>query len=258
MITPQQLIQRLDDIGQSLAQTSHALALIGLGSAAETERMDAYSDLDFFVIVEPGHKQTFLQNLSWLTAVSPLAYCFQNTADGHKLLFEDGIFCETAVFEPAELSHIPFAEGRIVWKADGIDDAIRTPIKPPTPHTPHPVEWLVGEALTNLYVGLGRYQRGEKLSAYFFVQQYAVGRILDLSPYVAAETAVSKDPFTPDRRYEQRFPTLAHHLPNFIQGYAHTPQSALAILAFLDQHFDVNPALKAKIVELATLKEVIK
>ena len=36
--------------------------------------------------------------------------------DGHKVLFEDDVFCEFAVFEAHELVNIPFAEGKIIWK----------------------------------------------------------------------------------------------------------------------------------------------
>ena len=42
-------------------------------------------------------------------------------------------------------------------------------------------EWSLGEALTNLYVGLSRLRRGEKLSAMRLIQYHAVDRILELS-----------------------------------------------------------------------------
>ena len=74
------LLKRLDEIGHSLEQINHTLALIGMGSVGlELERLDAYSDLDFFVIVEPGYKHSFLKDLHWLSALCPVAYCFPNT-----------------------------------------------------------------------------------------------------------------------------------------------------------------------------------
>jgi lincosamide nucleotidyltransferase len=246
----QQLLARLDEIGQSLAQTSQALALLGLGSVGiQLDRIDDYSDLDFFVIVKPGQKFAFIQKLDWLESVCPVVFSFQNTADGHKALYEDGIFCEFAVFEPDELANMPFAEGRIVWKADGVDDALRLPQKRSTP-SKQTAEWQLGEALTNLYVGLGRYWRGEKLSAARFIQGYAVDRLLDLSALVETEEPAYRDLFTPERRYEQRFPQTAALLPQFIQGYERSPESARAILEFLGQHFQVNPHLKKMILEL--------
>jgi lincosamide nucleotidyltransferase len=54
----QSLLKRLNEIGHSLEKSGHALALIGLGSVGlELDRLDSYSDLDFFVIVENGHKR---------------------------------------------------------------------------------------------------------------------------------------------------------------------------------------------------------
>ena len=104
----QSLLIRLNEIGRSLEQSDHALALIGLGSVGlELDRLDCYSDLDFFAIVEAGYKHTYLDSLQWLSGVHPIAYSFPNTEDGYKILFADGIFCEFAVFEPAELEHIP-------------------------------------------------------------------------------------------------------------------------------------------------------
>lgn len=243
------LLNRLDDIGQALERTGHALALIGLGSVGrETDRLDDFSDLDFFVIVEPGHKARYLHNLDWLRAAGPLAYSFQNTPDGYKALFTDDVFCEFAVFEEPELRQIPYAPGRIVWKRAGIDDALASPAEPPAPPAERSVEWLLGEALTNLYVGLGRHRRGEKLSAARFIQGYAVDRVVELAHWVERAGPAHVDPFVSERRFERRFPTVAHELPYFMPGYEHNIAAARAILAFLARHFDINAAMKQAIL----------
>ncbi|MCL4265345.1 MAG: hypothetical protein KJ069_19170 [Anaerolineae bacterium] len=250
MTHPQKLLQRLDDIGRLLAGTDGVVALIGLGSAgSETARLDDFSDLDFFVIVQAGYKQAFIEDLGWLTAVHPITYQFLNTADGYKLLFADDIFCEFAIFEPAELAHIPFTAARIIWQTDTFDASLVQPKQPPV--TARDADWLVGEAITNLYVGLCRYRRGEKLSAARFVQGYAVDRVLELAALVEEEQPAFRDVFGAERRFEQRFPDTAVSLPHFVPGYDHTPQAALALLHFLETHFTVSPAMKNLIVSLA-------
>ena len=60
-----------------------------------------------------------------------------------------------------------------------------------------------------------------------------------------------KDIFANERRFEQRFPGLTAELPRFVQGYERTPESALAILDFLESRFPVNAALAAIIRQLA-------
>lgn len=252
MPTPAALLARLEAIGASLAASGQALALIGLGSVGqELARLDAYSDLDFFAVVQPGSKARYLESLDWLSGVAPVAYAFRNTADGFKLLYADGIFCEFAVFEPHELAVAAYAPGRLIWKAPGVPDSWAVPAQPAPAPPARSTGWLLGEALTNLYVGLGRYRRGEKLIAARFIQHYAVDRVLELASRLETEQPAWRDDFSIERRFEARFPHTGARLPDFIQGYDRSPQSALAVLAFLESHFEVNPALAAQIRLLA-------
>jgi lincosamide nucleotidyltransferase B/F len=240
----QALLNRLNEIGRSLEQSGHALALIGLGSVGlELDRLDAYSDLDFFAIVEEGYKQAYLHSLQWLSDIHPIAYSFLNTEDGYKVLFEDGIFCEFAVFESAELESIPFAPGRMVWKEMEVTDTFGQPTSAPSSKQQRDKDWLLGEALTNLYVGLNREKRGEKLSATRFIQGYAVDRILELAEYIEPSSDTQRDPFVNERRFEQRFPNLIPQLGAWMQGYEKNRESALASLGFLERHFEVNEPL---------------
>ena len=86
------LLDRMERIGRSVAEKDGTLMLLALGSIGqETERLDEYSDLDFFLIVEDGQKARFIDQLDWLE-VEPLHYQFQNTKDGHKIMYQDGIY----------------------------------------------------------------------------------------------------------------------------------------------------------------------
>lgn len=226
------LLDRLDAIGRALRDSGHGLALIGLGSVGdELHRLDDWSDLDFFAIVEAGHKARYIDRLDWLAAAHPLAWHCRNTVDGHKALMADGVFCEFAVFEPQELDAIPFAPGRIVWKRDDVDAAIARPRRPTPSPQPPGEEWIVGEALSCLLIGLQRFHRGERLSAARFVQGHALDRLLELDalrdPVAARENA---DPFNRERRLEARRPALAARLPALVPGIDGTPQAALAML----------------------------
>ncbi|KQX66987.1 hypothetical protein [Paenibacillus sp. Root444D2] len=97
---------RLEQIGESLRKTGKARALIGFGSMAEQERVDAYSDLDFLVIPKKGFKTELIENLDWLTSISPVGYYYQFTADGYKLFYRDGIFCDFGILEACLLPDI--------------------------------------------------------------------------------------------------------------------------------------------------------
>ena len=249
MSNKEKLLSRLDEIGQVLKKSEKALALLGLGSVGiELGRLDEYSDLDFFVITKIGCKSYFLDNLDWLKSISDLAFYFQNTKDGYKVLFDDGIFCEFAVFEPDELSKIPFSQGRIIWKEDINENICKPIIK--TEKTAQSKEWIIGEILTNLYIGLGRYRRGEKLSATRFIQSYAVDRVLELACYIEQKNHNNVDIFSNERRFEQIYPNISKQLPKFIQGYEHCQESAIEIIKFVEKHFEINNKMKTAILAL--------
>lgn len=254
-IAPEQLLARLDDIAAALRQSGHAQALIALGSVGlERYRLDQYSDLDFFVIVDPGYKARYIDSLDWLEAAHPLAWHFRNTVDGHKALSRDGVFCEFAVFEPQELAAIPFAPGRVVWRRPDVEESIAVPRRP-LPEARLPDEgWIVGEALSCLYVGLQRWHRGERLSAARMVQGHALDRLVELDAlrFTHTPSPVSVDPFSLERRLEQRQPDLARELPRLVPGYSHTPQAALAILAALEQRgASLDTSMRERIRDLA-------
>ena len=255
-MNPELLISRLDQIGESLELDSQALALIGLGSVGqELERLDAYSDLDFFVIVESGAKRRYLEDLGWLERLAPIAYCFLNSPDGYKLLFADGIFCEFAVFEPDELAVIPFSAGRVVWKRAHVSDAIALPVRQPPEPSRSGREYLLGEILTNLYVGMGRERRGERLSAMRFIQSYAVDRLIELSDQIFEPSPSRRDIFASERRFEQRHPGLKDQLAGWVQGYERNRESALAILEFLESHFEINQPIARAIRDLCQFED---
>jgi hypothetical protein len=254
-ITPDLLLDRLQRIADVLRDSGDALALIGLGSVGlDRHRLDAQSDLDFFAIVAPGSKARFLERLDWLEAAHPVAWHFRNTVDGHKALMDDGVFCEFAVFEPQELDAIPFAPGRVVWRRADVDESIALPRKPLPAQALPDETWVVGEALSNLLVGLHRWLRGERLSASRLVQVHALDRLIELDALrrTPSDAATPADPFNRERRLELRQPALAAELPALVPGYSHTPAAAIGVLGAVRRRTSlVNEAVAQRIRQLA-------
>lgn len=201
------MLALLNDIANRLSSDPDALALLALGSAGtHQERLDEHSDLDFFVIARDKYK--FLDDLGWLGFVE---WWHRDTPDGCKALV-NGIYCEFAVFLPEELPAIRFEAPRVLWQREGVSLTDR--------NVPSPADqdWLVDEVLSNLYVGLHRWLRGERLSAMRMVQGDALDNLLRL---VGAD-----DPFSPSRRAER----LGLPWALLAGGYDQTPAAARAIL----------------------------
>lgn len=249
----EKLLLRLEQISQSLQKTGKAKALIGFGSVSEMDRIDAYSDLDFLVVAKDEYKVDLIQNIDWLTSIAPVGYYFLFVEDGYKLFYEDGIFCDFGILEEEKVKQIPHAEGRIIWCEEGFDKSICQS----THSCDYEIKSIVdidkeiGEALTDIYVGLCRFARGEKLSAARHIQNYAIDRLLACSSLLSEEKGAYKDPFQNERRYEKRYADLAAYLPNMIQGYEKCPESALAIIKFIEKFYKINHFMKTTITNFA-------
>jgi hypothetical protein len=238
-VTPDRLLAGLDAIGESLSRDHQALALLALGSCGlEVARLDPYSDLDFFVIVEEAAKARFIADLSWLTTGSERLFAHRNTRDGWKTLDADGVFCEFAVFYPGELAQIPFAEGRVVWARHGFDISI---LQPATASSKVDLAWTCDEALTNILIGLKRYLRGEKLSA----QRMISGHAADL---VCQSLAAGNqgDRFNPWRRIEQAKADYAVELEDALDAKT-PPMVARALVEILAKRWQLSEALVEEI-----------
>ena len=113
------------------------------------------------------------------------------------------------------------------------------------------IDHVVGEAVTNLYVGLGRYLRGEKMSALKFVQGYPIDGLLSVMHLLEPETAYFPDAFGNERRMERRFPKFSEIVAGMLQGYDKTPESALRLLEYLESIYPVNDRMSREIRALA-------
>jgi hypothetical protein len=246
---PERLLQRLDALAEVLAGRGDAIALIGHGSVGvDLHRLDEHSDLDFFVIVDDGAKQRYLGSIDWLEALHPVAYSFHNTVDGRKVLFEDGLFAEYAVFTVDELARSTFSPGRVVWQRPDAPEGLELPARDPGSHqTP---EYHLNEALTNLYVGLHREARGERLSATRFIQCYAVDRVITMRDLEKGQRP--QDEFAVERGVEDRFTADELPLAQFVPGYGHNRAAALAILEWLEAHAEVDTVMADAVRALAT------
>jgi hypothetical protein len=248
---PQRLLRRLDELGAVLARRGDALALFGVGSVGvDVERLDDHSDIDFFAVVEDDAKQRYLDSIEWLEELAPVVFSFENSVDGRKVLFADGIFAEYAVFTLGELRAQSYPPLRLVWRRDDApadlkDGAGRLPGASPHDNA----EWQVNEALTNLYVGLHRELRGERLSAMRFIQVHAVDRLLTFLDLT--ESTWKQDAFVVERGAEKRHAASPLPLAELAPGYERNREAALAILTWLEERVAVNEVLAAVIRQLA-------
>ena len=220
-------LKRFDQIIQFNQSKDYVLGFIGFGSMHHKHRLDAYSDIDFFIIVDDDYKETFLKDISWLE-VAPIAWWYQETKDGLKVIYNDGIFLEFAVFTQSELSGIPFETGTVYYLKEGVSEHIFAPKQLPKKDIDK--TYVFNTWLSNLYIGLLREMRGEKVAAFLMIQVYASHHFLTLlNPKV-------DDPFVVERRIESR---LSLDYEVLYAGYQGNMDSAKYQLLVLDETFEI-------------------
>lgn len=247
--TTHPLLAVLDRLGGVLERRGDAVALLGLGSVGrDRHRLDEHSDADFFVVVDEGCVPHYLADTDWLEAAHPVAWSFAHTHDGRKVLFADGRFAEYAVFTLGELRGIPYPPALTVWaRPDAPADLETSRLDPPAAPS---VEHQVGEAVTNLYVGLHRDLRGERLSATRFVQVFAVDRLLTVLDLLGVGDGRPQDLFAVERGAERRFGRVLD-VARLTPGVDDNAAAALLVLETLERYAAVDPAPAAAVRELA-------
>ena len=169
----------IDALIAALQPDDRVLGLVALGSMATLTRADAYSDYDFFVITRPGKQERFRQRQDWLPGHDNIALVYRETEHGLKVLFNAGRLAEYAVFDPDELTVARVNDYRILF--DKADIAARmarvrdaTAREASEKRESQSDAFHFGQFVCLLYVGCGRWARGEKLSGRQFVAGHAL------------------------------------------------------------------------------------
>ncbi|HYO24292.1 MAG TPA: hypothetical protein VEQ85_05020 [Lacipirellulaceae bacterium] len=239
-MTPEEYDTFTRELQGRLAADARVLGLVALGSmAARDYRPDRWSDHDFFVVVAPGTQEAMRADLAWLPGRERIVLSFRETAHGHKVLYDDGHLLEFALFDLEELSLAHVNRYRVLLDRAGIEARLRQMAAASARHG-HGVasdEALIGQFLANLLVGIGRYRRGEQLSAAQFVKTFALRHLLILfTRHLPAPQHALLDNLDPFRRFERVFPSLGAEL-NTILGQE-LPLAANALLALAQRELE--------------------
>ena len=175
-------------------------------------------------------------------------WSFENSDAGRKALLEGDLFAEYAVFSLADLATAGYPPGRIHWSRADAPAGLEMP-RTPVPQ-PASLEHQVGEAITNLYVGLHRDLRGERLTATRFIQGYAVDRWVTVLGHLGLGAGAPQDVFVVDRGVERRFGADVLPLADLVPGYERNAHAAATLLGLLEAHVELDPTIVAAVRDL--------
>ena len=237
-MTPEKYQRFTQQLISQLSNEPHVLGLVALGSMAALDyKPDQWSDHDFFVIVESGHQEHFRTNFHWLPEANEIIFSFRETAHGVKILYTNAHLLEFAIFDLNELNLARINRYRILIDRCELETHMQKVVTFTKEQSARVnPDWLFGQFLTNLLVGVGRYHRGEHLSASFFVKGSAF-RNLTLLFHTFAESPYAQllDDLDPFRRMEIALPEIGKKLNQFLQ--LDTPDAASEMLELAKESF---------------------
>jgi predicted nucleotidyltransferase len=219
-----------EELRRRLETDERVVGLVALGSMARRDYApDAFSDHDFFVITRPGEQEHFRKESRWVPEAGRLVLWMRETAHGVKALFESGHLLEFAAFSPDELHLARVNRYRVLLDRGGVEETLAAVARHTAQQGAPDDGWLLGQFVTQLLIGAGRYARGERLSGHSRVKEDALRHLVRLlTRHVHSEQAALLDDLDAVRRFERVFPTLGQELNAALAQ--ETPQAALRML----------------------------
>jgi len=219
-----------------LQQHDQVIGLVAVGSMAERNYLpDEWSDHDFYIITHPGQQNYYRSNYDWLPDPGEIAWVFPETEHGVKVIYRDGHLVEYAVFDLQELNVAKANRFRVLIDKGGVQQAMAAVASATIEwSTKSTDQYLAGQFLTNLLVGIGRYRRGERMSAHKFIKGSAPGYLVTLfSRHVCSADPNLVDNIDSTRRFERTHPELGRELERLM--LVTLPESARGQLALFQQ-----------------------
>ena len=210
-----------EQLNENVKQYAAVKGLIAVGSMACIDyQPDEWSDHDFFLIVEKGHQQYYRTNMEWLPHHKSIAFHFQETEHGVKVVYNNGHLLEFAVFDVDELFLAKVNRYRILLDRCDIRERmekIRQKTEKDNNNSIPDNKYLAGQFLTNLLVGVGRFRRGEAISANFFIKQSALENLLKLIIYnLPSPKKDLLDNINHRRRFEFVYPEIGKEIDELL------------------------------------------
>lgn len=213
------------------------IGLIFVGSAAATERVDQYSDQDFFLVVKEGTGEGFRQDLSWLPNSSDIALHPRETAHGLKVVYQNGDVLEFAVFEDSELELSAANDYKVVLDRADLTERMAKIAERSIPGEVSRAQELE-LFLSLILIGVGRARRGEVLAAEQHIKGYALNHALRLIRLAKPVDASKKDSLNAYRRFEFDYPELGRELQDVMLRPTEESAKSLAALVLREINSD--------------------
>jgi hypothetical protein len=257
----QKFLAYRESLRDNLLQLPQVIGLVFVGSAADTSRVDKWSDHDFFVVTTPGSAEALRQDLSWLPHFEHIVLSPRETEHGLKVVFTDGRVLEFAIFEDAELELAGANDFAVFIDKANIQNRMDAIAKRSVPGAFDEVREFE-LFLCQLLIGVGRARRGEVLIAGQHMRTYALTNLLGLIRHWAKPktgTQHLEDNLNRFRRFEKQYPAEAAQVEALLEQDPEACAKGMLelVMQVAATNFEGSNLLETAANQIATLKKAL-
>lgn len=223
-----------DRLSANASANDEVIGLVFLGSAADHSRVDEWSDHDFYLVVKNGLGEKYRNDLGWIPDIEHAILTPRETAHGLKVVFDDGRVLEFAVFEDNELELSAANHWMVSVDKQAITERMQKIAERSRPVGSPEFSTEFELFLAQLLIGVGRFRRGEVLTAGQFIRSYIVKRLITLTRLAHAPVPGSEskeDNLDGFRRFELQYPSIARRIEDAMQATVETAAQQLLKIA---------------------------
>lgn len=235
LLTDSPFDRYLFDLATVAESRDDVVGLAGFGSTADRRRVDEWSDHDFAWVTMAGAEDRYRHDLSWLPGADAIALSVIEHHGGLKVIYDDGRVLEFGITSLDNFVNWAGNSIEVIVDKGGVAEAVATILAAPLPEGEPDADRAIRLVLTQLLIGVGRYRRGEVLSAGRSIRDEATAYLLVALGMRLEGSRARLDSLDPRRRFDFVHPDIAQQIEAALRL---DPESAArALLALAEQHF---------------------
>ncbi|MBX3089055.1 MAG: hypothetical protein KF772_00530 [Cryobacterium sp.] len=203
----------LEELVETAQGDQEVVGLVAFGSTADQSRLDEWSDHDFAWITKPGAEAEFRQRLDWLPNADQIALSAVEHHGGVKVIYADGHLVEFGIASLIDFSGWAGHQMRVLVDKGGVAEVVDAIARKEPPSGLPNAKKTADLFLCQILLGVGRFRRGEVLSAASAIRETAVAHLLSALNAGEKNGELDRpetlDRLDPRRRFDFAHPAIA-------------------------------------------------
>lgn len=182
----------LHAVKDRLVADPRVVGLVAMGSTADRDRVDEWSDHDLCIVTLPGYQDELRRERTWLPDAEHLVLDVIEWHGGGKLVFDDGRVIEFGVATAEELEGWSVHHHEVLLDRGGVGAAVSRAYDRSPRNAHADLSAMLALVVAHAHIGAGKATRGERLAASACLRGDAVTALLTAVSIISPPEAAIK------------------------------------------------------------------